>query len=87
MRNKVIGAVSALSAFGLGLLATAAHAAGFTAATTTVDDFAGTVLQQGYDFVTSLMTTGGVILFIIVVLLLAGVIRLVMWGIQRIFHH
>lgn len=65
--------------------AASAHAAGFTVSTSTVNDTAGTLYGQGWDYVLSLITSGGTILFMVAITLLGGIIFLVLWGVSRIF--
>lgn len=62
-----------------------AYAAGFTVSTSTVNDTAGTLFGYAWDYVLSLITSGGTILFMVAITLLGGIIFLVLWGVSRIF--
>jgi len=85
--QKIVSAISgSVVAVGAYVLSTAsAHAAGFTLATSTLNDASGSMLQPVFDLPVSLLITGGVVLFIVGILLVGGIIKLVFWGVGKLF--
>jgi len=62
-----------------------AHAAAFSVSTSTLNSDSGSMLQSVYDYMVSLLTTGGIFQFLVVITLLGGIIVLGVWGLHKIF--
>lgn len=77
------GSVAALGLFIVSAVKT--HAAAFSVSTSTLNSDSGSMLQDVYNYVVGLLTTGGAFQFLIVITLIGGIVVLAVWGINKLF--